>query len=55
VSLAADIERETGTRAVVIPGTTGQFDVVRDGEIIFSKHSEGRFPEPDEILGKIES
>jgi predicted Rdx family selenoprotein len=27
--------------------------VVLDGKLIFSKKQEGRFPEPDEILGRI--
>jgi selT/selW/selH-like putative selenoprotein len=31
-------------------GTPGQFDVVVDGKLIFSKHKEGRFPEEEEIL-----
>ena len=35
------------------PGETGQFDVVRDGAIVFSKQSEGRFPEHDEILAAL--
>jgi len=29
------------------------FDVVVDGQLIFSKHDESRFPEPDEILAKL--
>ncbi|HEY4621884.1 MAG TPA: Rdx family protein [Gaiellaceae bacterium] len=39
--------------ATPIPGSTGQFDVVTDGRILFSKHSEGRFPEQDEIFAKL--
>lgn len=31
-------------------GTPGQFDVIVDGKLIFSKHKEGRFPEEEEIL-----
>jgi selT/selW/selH-like putative selenoprotein len=34
-------------------GTGGQFEVVLDGNLIFSKKQEGRFPEPREILEKI--
>jgi predicted Rdx family selenoprotein len=30
-----------------------QFDVFRDGEVIFSKNEEGRFPEPDEIVAQL--
>jgi len=36
-----------------IPGSTGQFDVVVDGSLLFSKHAEGRFPEHDEILSQL--
>jgi predicted Rdx family selenoprotein len=37
--------------ASVTPGGKGQFDVVRDGELVFSKHELGRFPDGGEILG----
>jgi hypothetical protein len=33
----------------VTPGGRGQFDVVRDGELVFSKQAKGRFPEDGEI------
>ena len=39
--------------AEMIAGSSGQFDVVADGETIFSKHREGRFPEPGEVLEKL--
>jgi hypothetical protein len=31
-------------------GTPGQFDVLVDGNILFSKHKEGRFPAEEEIV-----
>jgi predicted Rdx family selenoprotein len=34
----------------LIKGANGIFDVIRDGDLIFSKHKAGRFPENDEIL-----
>jgi selT/selW/selH-like putative selenoprotein len=37
----------------VTPGSTGQFDVVRDGDVVFSKQAEGRFPELDEIVSAL--
>jgi predicted Rdx family selenoprotein len=40
----------TGQEAVAIPGEKSQFDVIRDGTLVFSKQREGRFPEHDEIL-----
>ena len=36
--------------AQVTPGGKGQFDVVADGSLVFSKHQTGRFPEHDEVL-----
>jgi selenoprotein W-related protein len=39
-----------GHAATATPGGKGQFDVVADGELVFSKHELGRFPEDGEIL-----
>ena len=35
---------------MLVPGLVGQFDVIVDGETIFSKHRTGRFPDVPEIL-----
>jgi predicted Rdx family selenoprotein len=40
--------------AVALPGEKGQFDVLRDGTLVFSKWREHRFPEPGEILAALE-
>jgi selT/selW/selH-like putative selenoprotein len=42
---------ERGVEASATPGGKGQFDVVNDGELVFSKHAEGRFPGESEVLG----
>ena len=36
-----------------MPGEKSQFDVVADGETIFSKQREGRYPELDEVLAAL--
>ena len=41
--------RERGVDATAIPGRSGQFDILRDGELLFSKHSEHRFPGEGEV------
>jgi predicted Rdx family selenoprotein len=41
--------RERGVDASATPGGRGQFDVVRDGELLFSKHTAGRFPGEGEV------
>lgn len=38
---------------VIAAGKVGQFDVIADGKILFSKQKEGRFPEDNEILSQL--
>jgi hypothetical protein len=42
-----------GIEARDIPGGKGQFDVLRDGELVFSKQEVGRFPDHHEILSAL--
>jgi selT/selW/selH-like putative selenoprotein len=42
--------KDAGHDASMSPGGTGQFDVLADGALVFSKHEADRFPEEDEIL-----
>jgi predicted Rdx family selenoprotein len=39
-----------GIAASIVEGENSQFDVLADGELVFSKQREGRFPEEDEVL-----
>ena len=39
-----------GIDATIVEGAQSQFDVLSDGELVFSKQREGRFPEEDEVL-----
>jgi hypothetical protein len=45
--------KRRGLDAVALEGGKSQYDVVRDGEVLFSKQREGRFPEDDEILARV--
>ena len=47
------ITSRTGTDATITPGARGQFDVLVDGELLWSKREIGRFPEDDEILSRL--
>ena len=38
---------------MLVPSHGGRFEVTMDGELVFSKLAEGRFPEEREILEKI--
>ena len=51
-SVAAMLKSK-GIDATAIPGGKGQFDVLRDGELVFSKHSLGRFPGEAEIASLV--
>ena len=42
-----------GIEASATPGRGGQFDVLRDGELVFSKAEAHRFPGEREILAAI--
>ncbi len=42
-----------GFEASIAPGENGQFDVVADGRIVFSKKEAGRFPEHAEVLAAL--
>ncbi|NKB69933.1 MAG: SelT/SelW/SelH family protein [Candidatus Latescibacteria bacterium] len=37
----------------LVPSDKGRFEVVVDGELVFSKMQEGRFPEHDEVKAKL--
>jgi predicted Rdx family selenoprotein len=47
--LAASLHKRFGEEAEIKAGTTGQFDVVVDGQVIFSKAKAGRFPVEGEV------
>jgi selT/selW/selH-like putative selenoprotein len=51
-SLAAELNGE-GFDARAIPGGKGQFDVVADGRLVYSKRGAGRFPDDGEILAAL--
>jgi selT/selW/selH-like putative selenoprotein len=38
-----------GFEAEALPGSKGQYDVIADGRLVFSKAETGRFPEPGEV------
>jgi hypothetical protein len=42
-----------GIAAATFPGENGQFDVVADGRVVFSKKTFGRFPDGDEVLAAL--
>jgi predicted Rdx family selenoprotein len=44
------LNESTAHEAEAVSGEKSQFDVVADGNLIFSKQEEGRFPEHDEVI-----
>lgn len=51
--MAATIKDEFGVEPSLIRGRDGIFDVIVDGEKVFSKHDTGRFPEEEEVIASI--
>jgi predicted Rdx family selenoprotein len=42
-----------GHDATAAEGEHSQFDVLADGELVFSKQREGRFPDEDEVVSAL--
>lgn len=53
--MSAEIEQACGEKPELIPGSGGIFDVIENGDMLFSKFTTGRFPEPGEIAKQIRS
>ena len=51
----AELSSRDGVEATATPGRKSQFDVLVDGQLVFSKQREGRFPEHDEIIRALSS
>jgi hypothetical protein len=45
--------KAAGYDAVDIPGEKSQFDVIAEGQVVFSKEQVGRHAEPGEVLAAI--
>jgi len=43
-----------GVPATIVEGLKSQFDVLANGELVFSKQQRGRFPEADEVLSLVQ-
>ena len=53
VSLAAELKESIGVDSKLLSGAKGDFEVVVDGETVFSKKKLSRFPEPEELTKKL--
>ena len=47
------MKKQRAVEVVLHKGSGGQFEVVLDGKLLFSKKQVGRFPDAEEILGQI--
>ena len=51
--MAASIKDALHVEAELLEGSNGIFDIAIDGQVVFSKQSEQRFPEHEEIIERI--
>ena len=54
-SLAAELKDRFGVDSALKPGHGGVFDVVVDGQLVFSKKETRRFPRPGEVGDAIDA
>ncbi len=51
--MAEELRGSLNIEAKLIPGSNGMFDVIVDGQLLFSKSQTGRFPNRGEISEKL--
>lgn len=51
--MAARFEEAFGVRATLIPEGRGIFDVVVDGELVYSKFETGGFPDERDLVERV--
>jgi len=52
--LAAELKANIDVEAELIAGSGGVFDVIVDGEVVYSRHAEGnKFPQNDALVEQI--
>ena len=47
------LKRELDVETDLVKGDKGAFEIRRNGDLIFSKLAEGRFPEDDEVVAAL--
>jgi len=53
--LEAELKKQLAAEVELIPGSSGIYEIIADGRLIFSKQAAGRFAEPEEIISLIRS
>ena len=48
--MEAELTDQLGIQVELIKGDIGVFDVATNGQLLFSKHEENRFPETAEVV-----
>ena len=51
--MAEELHKNFGVEAELVPGDKGIFNVMVDGDLVFSKFETGRFPNDGEVSAKI--
>jgi len=54
-SLAAAIKQGLGVEPKLVKGHNGVFDVAVDGQLLFSKNRDGRFPTDTEVVARLQA
>ena len=49
--MADSLKAKFGEDVTIAPGKSGQFDVLSEGKLVFSKSQTGRFPLDNEVEG----
>jgi selT/selW/selH-like putative selenoprotein len=53
--LADELNEAFGVESMLTAGSNGIFEVIVDGNLVFSRQETGRFPQPGEIVQKLKA
>jgi selT/selW/selH-like putative selenoprotein len=51
--LGDELKKNLGAEIELVAGSNGVFDISLDGNMIYSKFEEGRFPQTEDILSRV--
>ena len=52
-SLGDELKKNLGAEIELVAGSNGVFDISLNGNMIYSKFEEGRFPQTEDILARV--
>lgn len=53
--MAAKFKEAFGVKSILVESSGGVFDVDLDGDLVYSKHGTGEFPDEEQLVAKLQA